>query len=92
MVFDSHGNLLTTEQSSYGVRYTQLSDNGGTDVCAKAQKQLIADSSLTHGLALSANGKKLFASSSSTVYRWDYDGATGTVSNKTTVITGMSTR
>ena len=91
MIFDNQGNLLTTEQSSYGVRYIQLSDNGGTNICAKAQKQLISDSSLNHGIALSANGKKLFASSKTTVYSWDYDGTTGTVSNKKTVITGMST-
>ncbi|KAK7193495.1 nhl repeat-containing protein [Paraphaeosphaeria sporulosa] len=91
LIFDIQGNLLTSEQSAYGVRYIQLTDNGGTNICVKSQKQLIADSSLNHGIALSANGKKLFASSKSTVYSWDYDGSTGTVSNKKTVITGMST-
>ncbi|KAL5425871.1 hypothetical protein PMIN04_002292 [Paraphaeosphaeria minitans] len=91
LIFDNQGNLLTSEQSAYGVRYIQLTDNGGTNICVKSQKQLIADSSLNHGIALSTNGKKLFASSKSTVYSWDYDGSTGTVSNKKTVITGMST-
>jgi sugar lactone lactonase YvrE len=69
----------------------QLTDNGGLNVCVKLQKQLIADSSLNHGIALTSDGKKLFASSKTTVWSWDYDGTTGTVSNKKTVVTGMST-
>ncbi|KAJ4296485.1 hypothetical protein N0V90_006530 [Kalmusia sp. IMI 367209] len=90
IIFDNQGNLLTTEQSAYGVRYIQLTDNGGTNVCVKSQKQLIADSSINHGIALTPDGKKLFVSSQTTVWSWDYDGTTGTVSNKKTVVTGMS--
>ncbi|KAJ4353314.1 uncharacterized protein N0V89_005041 [Didymosphaeria variabile] len=91
IIFDIQGNLLTAEQSSYGLRYIQLTDNGGTNICVRSQKQLVADSSLNHGIALTPDGKKLFASSKTTVYSWDYDGTTGTVGNKKTVVTGMST-
>lgn len=90
IVFDAQGNLLATEQGGSGVRYIQLTDNGGTNVCAKASKQLIADSALNHGIALSPDGKKLYASTNVNVFSWDYNGATGTVSNRKTLIEGMS--
>lgn len=89
IIFDNQGNLLTTEQGGYGVRYIQLNDNGGTNVCAKSNKQLISDSSINHGIALTPDGKKLFVSSLTTVWSWDYDGTTGTVSNKKEVIRNM---
>lgn len=38
--FDTEGNLLILEQGA-GVQYVKLTDNGGTDVCAASQKQLI---------------------------------------------------
>lgn len=46
IIFDNEGNILTTEQGGYGVRYIQLTDNGGTNVCVKSSKQLISDSSV----------------------------------------------
>ncbi|CAO2656287.1 Nn.00g050900.m01.CDS01 [Neocucurbitaria sp. VM-36] len=90
IIFDNQGNLLTTEQGGYGVRYIQLTDNGGTNVCVKSSKQLISDSSINHGIALSPDGKKLYVSSQLYVWSWDYDGTTGTVSNKKTLVQGMS--
>lgn len=89
IIFDNQGNLLTTEQNGYGVRYIQLTDNGGTDVCVKSSKQLIADNTINHGIALSPDGKKLYVSSQIYVWSWDYDGTTGTVSNKKTLVQGM---
>lgn len=46
IIFDNQGNLLTTEQGGYGVRYIQLNDYGGTNVCVKSSKQLISDTSV----------------------------------------------
>ncbi|KAF1843864.1 soluble quino protein glucose dehydrogenase [Cucurbitaria berberidis CBS 394.84] len=89
IVFDNQGNLLTTERGGYGVRYIRLTDNGGTDVCVESSKQLINDTTINHGIALSPDGKKLFVSSQLYVWGWDYDGATGTVSNKKTLVQGM---
>lgn len=89
IIFDNQGNLLTTEQGGYGVRFIQLTDNGGTNVCVKSSKQLIADSTINHGIALSPDGKKLYVSSQLYVWSWDYDSTTGTVSNKKTLIQGM---
>ena len=82
IIFDNQGNILTSERGGYGVRYITLTDNGGTDVCVKTSKQLIQDSSLNHGIALSPDGKTLFASSVAAVYSWTYDGTTGTVSDR----------
>ncbi|KAH8724611.1 hypothetical protein GQ44DRAFT_255310 [Phaeosphaeriaceae sp. PMI808] len=90
IIFDNQGNLLATEDGGYGVRYIQLNDNGGTDICAKSNKLLIDDGTINHGIALSADGKKLYVSSAVYAWSWDYDGTTGTVSNKKTVITGMN--
>ncbi|KAF2466659.1 soluble quino protein glucose dehydrogenase [Lindgomyces ingoldianus] len=88
-VFDCQGNILTAEQGGYGVRYIQLTDNGGTNVCVKSSKQLISDSSINHGIALTPDCKTLFVSSLTTVWSWTYDGTTGTVSNKKTVVQNM---
>ncbi|KAF2266165.1 soluble quino protein glucose dehydrogenase [Lojkania enalia] len=89
MIFDNQGNILTTEQGGYGVRYIQLNDYGGTNVCVRSNKQLISDYSINHGIALTPDGKTLFVSSLTSVWSWDYDGATGTVSNRKTVIQNM---
>lgn len=43
---------------------------------------------LNHGLALSADGKTLYASTVSSVYAWTYD--SGAVTNRRTIIDGMS--
>jgi glucose/arabinose dehydrogenase len=89
IIFDNQGNILTTEQAAYGVRYITLTDNGGANVCVKSSKQLISDSSINHGIALTPDGKTLFVSSLTTVWSWSYDGTTGTVSNKKVVIQNM---
>ena len=47
LIFDNQGDMLTTEQGGYGVRYIQLTDNGGINVCVKSSKQLISDSSVS---------------------------------------------
>jgi hypothetical protein len=44
---------------------------------------------LNHGIDLSADGKTLFVSSSSTVFAYPYDSKAGTVGERKTIITGM---
>ena len=47
---------------------------------------------LNHGIALSKDGKTLYASSAEAAYSWDYDSASSSVSNTNkTLVTGMST-
>ncbi|KAK3176342.1 hypothetical protein OEA41_007665 [Lepraria neglecta] len=77
--FDSSGNLLVV-QAGAGVESLQLQDNGGTCV------------TLNHGLALSQDGKTLYASSAEAAYSWDYDPATSTASKtNTTLVSNMKT-
>ena len=48
---------------------------------------------MDHGLALSADGKTLFASSSEAVYSWDYDAASSSVGGANrTIVNGMNTQ
>ncbi|KAF0330174.1 L-sorbosone dehydrogenase [Colletotrichum sp. SAR11_59] len=94
--FDTEGNLLILGQGA-GVQYVKLTDNGGTDVCAASQKQLIPNTQLNHGIALSADGKTIYASSSTVVYAYPYDAAAGTVGQARPIIniptqTGHSSR
>ena len=49
-------------------------------------------SKLNHGLALSSDGKTIYASSSDAAYSWAYDPTKSTVSDsKTTLVTNMNT-
>lgn len=42
-------------------------------------------------MALSTDGKTLFASDPSAAYSWTYDSCTGTAEHQTTVVSGMNT-
>ncbi|TDZ61059.1 L-sorbosone dehydrogenase [Colletotrichum trifolii] len=90
LLFDDLGNLLIAEQGGTGVQYVKLTDNGGVDVCAASQKLLIANEELTHGIALSADGKTLYASSGTDVFEYPYDAAAGTVGQARSIINGMA--
>lgn len=82
--FDNAGNMLVV-QSGKGISYHKM----GADGCATSTKMLISQNNLNHGIALSHDGKTLYASSMTQVYAWPYDAAAGTLGTRTTVITGM---
>ncbi|GJC94114.1 NHL repeat-containing protein [Colletotrichum higginsianum] len=88
--FDSLGNLLIVEQGGTGVRYVKLTDKGGVNVCVSSQKQLIPNGNLTHGIALSANGKTLYASTATDVLAYPYNAAAGSVGQARSIINGMA--
>jgi len=87
--FDSSGALLVVESGKGITRHT-LKDNGGTCISVSESKTLIDEKTLNHGIALSKDGKTLYASSASAVYAWDYDSKAGTVSGKREIVTNMS--
>ncbi|KAL6717972.1 hypothetical protein ACLMJK_004057 [Lecanora helva] len=91
IAFDSSGNLLVI-QSGSGIASLQLQDDGGTCVSVKSKKVLLEAKGLNHGLALSQDGKTLYASTPEAAYSWDYDPAQSTLgeTNKT-IVKGMST-
>jgi len=61
----------------------------GADGCITATKMLVSLNSLNHGLAMSNDGKTLYASSMTTVYAWPYTASSTSVGTRTTIITGM---
>ncbi|KAF2739844.1 soluble quino protein glucose dehydrogenase [Polyplosphaeria fusca] len=90
ILFDSEGHLLVLE-SGVGVTVMNLTqDEGG---CVRADgnpERIINDESLLHGLALSLDGKTLYASSEPSVFAWDYDAAQGrNTSGPREVVSGM---
>lgn len=87
--FDSAGNLLVAEAGS-GITNLAFQDDGGTCLIVKTKKTVINASGLNHGLALSQDGKTIYASSSDAAFSWSYDPNTSTVgAENKTLVTGM---
>ena len=84
IVFDTAGNMLVV-QSGKGISYHVMSPDG----CVTSTKMLVSLNSLNHGIALTPDGKTLYASSMTQAFAWPYDAAAGTVGTRSTVITGM---
>ncbi|PMD55638.1 soluble quino protein glucose dehydrogenase, partial [Hyaloscypha bicolor E] len=90
ILFDSKGNLLVVQQG-VGIVHLAFDDGGSTCLDVSKKTNLITSSSLNHGIALSADGKTLYASGSNSVYSWSYDASAVTVSDTNqTLVTGMS--
>jgi glucose/arabinose dehydrogenase len=85
IVFDSAGQMVVVEVTS-GISVHTFGSNG----CVNSSKTILSDSSLNHGLSLTPDGKKLYASSPTTVWEWDYDATQKTLANRRTVVQGMS--
>ncbi|KAF2831354.1 cellulose binding iron reductase-like protein [Ophiobolus disseminans] len=82
--FDSAGNMLVV-QSGKGISYHKM----GTDGCVTSTKMLVSQNNLNHGIAMSLDGKTLYASSMTQAFSWPYDAAAGTLGTRTTIIVGM---
>jgi hypothetical protein len=82
--FDTNGNMLVV-QNGKGISYHALDADG----CVTSTKMLVSSNALNHGIALSPDGKTLYASSMTQAYSWPYDAAAATVGTRTTIITGM---
>lgn len=61
----------------------------GADGCIASSKVLINNTELNHGIEFTPNGKTLLVSSMTTVWKYDYDAATQTVSNGQVIIKDM---
>ncbi|TFK75515.1 hypothetical protein BDN72DRAFT_831768 [Pluteus cervinus] len=83
IALDSRGNLLII-QRGLGLTGHAIDANG----CTTSSKTIITDTTLNHGIDV--YGTKLYASSADIAWSWDYDAATMTVSNKKTLVTGMT--
>jgi hypothetical protein len=88
LIFDSVGNLLIV-QNGLGITAHRI----GPDGCFIASGKLITQRNLNHGIALSLDGKTLFASSATSVFAWTYDATTVSVSETSrTIVSGMDSK
>lgn len=91
LIVDSDGRLLVVQQQ-LGIVSLRIRDRGGC-LGVSEKTDLVKDADLTHGIALSGDGKTLYASSAKAVFSWPYDAAKSTVrGNGSTIIaiTGIS--
>ncbi|OAA62965.1 Six-bladed beta-propeller, TolB-like protein [Cordyceps fumosorosea ARSEF 2679] len=89
--FDPSGGLLVVDAGA-GLVHLSLKDEGGTCVSVANKTTLLASKELNHGIALTDDGKTLYASSAENVYAWTYDASAVTLSSTNqTVVTNMST-
>lgn len=84
IVWDPLGHMLVAEARK-GISVHAF----GADGCISESSQLISNAQLNHGLAITPDGKTLYASSERQAWSWDYDATTMQVSNQKVVVTGM---
>ncbi|KAH7103746.1 soluble quino protein glucose dehydrogenase [Auriculariales sp. MPI-PUGE-AT-0066] len=86
LLFDAAGHLLVLQQRK-GIIALTLNADGSV----ASTKVVRDDSELNHGLALSPDGRTLYASSGEAVWSWTYDANAMTLSDqRRTLVTGMS--
>ncbi|TAQ88464.1 hypothetical protein B7494_g3247, partial [Chlorociboria aeruginascens] len=86
ITIDTSGNLLVV-QNGLGITVHTLGSNG----CIASTKTLISQTNLNHGIYLTPDGKTLYASSATTVYKWTYDPVAVSVGTSSIVVMGMNT-
>ncbi len=78
---------MLVSQAGKGISIHTFGDNG----CVNSTTMLISQAALNHGLALTPDGKTLYASSETTAFQWSYDADARKVGDQKTVVKGMST-
>ncbi|KAI1130965.1 soluble quino protein glucose/sorbosone dehydrogenase [Nemania abortiva] len=84
VTWDPNGNMLVAEAGK-GISVHSFGDNG----CINSTATLISNVQLNHGLAITPDGKTIYASGERSVWSWAYDPATRAVTGQKTIITGM---
>lgn len=88
--FDTAGALLVAD-AGVGIRRITFTDNGGTCLAVNQNQLLVNQTTLNHGLAVSTDGRYIYASSADAVFAWGYDAKSGTVSNNPqTIVNNMA--
>lgn len=83
---NANGDILLIERGQG--RITLLHDDNGNGISESNERVVLATSSgLNHGIAI--NGGYLYASNSTTVYRWPYSGGRQPLGAAQTVVTGI---
>jgi len=84
VVFDPLGHMLVS-QAGRGISVSTF----GADGCINSTSMLISNAQLNHGLALTPDGKTLYASGERTAWMYDYDPTTMKVGTQKVAVKGM---
>lgn len=84
ILWDTNGNMIVS-QAGKGLSVHTFGSNG----CINSTTMLTSSAALNHGLALSPDGKTLYASGERQAWSWDYNPDTRTIANNKLVVTGM---
>ncbi|KAF5662047.1 l-sorbosone dehydrogenase [Fusarium heterosporum] len=93
LVFDTEGALLVIDSGNGIVRF-ELEDGGGTCLQVKKKTTLLKKDNLNHAIALSRDGRTIYASSSNDVFAWPYDPYEDSLQNSLvqTLVTNMTSK
>ncbi|KAM5350503.1 hypothetical protein ACJ41O_007008 [Fusarium nematophilum] len=93
ILFDTEGALIVVD-SGVGLVHLEFEDQGRACLRVRKQTVLLENEDLNHGIAISEDGRTLYASTSDEVYSWPYDpeAATLSTSSTRTVVTNMDNR
>ncbi|KAM6527696.1 hypothetical protein FALCPG4_008745 [Fusarium falciforme] len=90
ILFDTEDALLVVEQGT-GLVHLEFEDQGRACLRMYRQTTLLENEGLTHGIALSEDGRTLYASTQRDVYSWPYDasGPSLSTTSRRTLVTNM---
>ncbi|KAF4943276.1 hypothetical protein FSARC_14967 [Fusarium sarcochroum] len=91
ILFDSEGALIVID-SGNGIIHFELEDEGGTCLQVSKKTTLLKKDNLNHAIALSKDGRTIYASTSDEVFSWSYDPKKVTLSSSSeqTLVGNMS--
>lgn len=90
LAFDSNGNLLVVEAGKGYVTSITLDESSDGCVSVKSTAHITDATGLNHGIAVSEDGKTLYASNTSDAMSWAYDAGSGKTSDQKTLVTNMT--
>ncbi|RSL48735.1 hypothetical protein CEP51_015589 [Fusarium floridanum] len=91
ILFDTEGALIVVD-TGVGLVHLELEDQGRTCLRVRKKTVLLENEDLNHGVAISKDGRTLYASTDDEVYSWSYDPSTVRLSESSerTLVTNMT--
>ncbi|RSL38556.1 hypothetical protein CEP53_014771, partial [Fusarium sp. AF-6] len=91
ILFDTEGALIVVD-TGVGLVHLELEDQGRTCLRVRKKTVLLENEDLNHGIAISKDGRTLYASTDDEVYSWSYDPSTVRLSESSerTLVTNMT--
>ncbi|KAJ3465243.1 hypothetical protein MRS44_005901 [Fusarium solani] len=91
ILFDTEGALIVVD-TGVGLVHLELEDQGRTCLRVRKKTVLLENEDLNHGIAISKDGRTLYASTDDEVYSWSYDPSAVRLSESSerTLVTNMT--